>query len=572
MLSGKSTKSPSITKFPSVTLVITITTALLLAIFMVFVINIKFSYYWYFLHSDIVADLAFVREAASSFSLFPSGWAHLNEMRFIYITTPAILFYWITGNVHLAYALAVSSMVIINVALFYYMLNFKKRSLFVILTGAITFLMFFSRYDIFSVFSILFINGSLSVHLATLFLTVGVYLRIKYKAGKFRCEKILWVFTLLLAFAQGIQSSRMLGILYVPLLIVELLPVLRSVNNKHIKIVRAGMVYAFLAVFLNGLGMVVINLLVDNGAVVVESSGITARGTLAQVNIFVERFLDTVVSFFHSFGLVGGGYLVSIEGLIFAVRASFILAIIVIYKNIQKDEADKNLVSVFVATVISSIVAQTITHAGIGERFNFTATSLMAVLFTVSLSSLVENISITKKLESIRLDSSDNPTPQSAFANVLEYQNLQKYLAIIGVVVVLIGSHLSMSNIGTSRDYGLLEDRQRVIDFLMVEDLKVGYGAFWQGLVINGFTDWEIVVIPFRSNSGVTGRPLQQGVSYSDFHHDEERVFLVAATTHIEDAYNDTRMGSILEQGERTEFPGGWVVYVFETNHWAELK
>ena len=567
MLSGKSTN------FHSLTLVITITTALMLAMFMIFIINIKFSNYWFFLHSDIVADLAFIREAANSFSLFPPDWAHLNEMRFVYITTPAILFYWLTGNVHLAYALAVSFMVIVNVALFYYMLSFKKRSFFVILIGAIMFLMFFSRYSIFSVFSILFINGSLSIHLATVFLTIGVYLRIKYKADRsFRCEKILWVFTLLLAFAQGIQSSRMLGILYVPLLIVEFLPVLRSVNNKHIKVNGAGMLYAFLAFILNGLGMVVINRLLVNGTVIVESTSITARSSLAQTTLFVERFLDTVTAFFHSLGLVGGGYLISTEGLIFALRASFILAIIFIYKNIQKNDADRSLVNVLAATVISSIMAQTLTHAGIGERFNFTATSLMAVLFVVSLSNIVESISAKKELDNIMQDESDNHTPRKAFSNVLKLHNLQIYLACTGIIVVLMGSLLSMINLGANRDYGLLEDRQRVIDFLTEEELTVGYGAFWQGLVINGFTNWEIVVIPFRSNSGVTGRPLQQGVAYNDFHHNEERIFLVGSTTHMEDAYNDTRMSSVLEQGERHDFPGGWVVYIFESNHWEEFK
>jgi len=567
MLSGKSTKSPPIT------LIITITTALMLVMFMIFIINIKFSYYWFFLHSDIVADLAFIREAANSFSLFPSGWAHLNEMRFIYITTPAILFYWITDNVHLAYSLAVSFMVIINVALFYYMLSFKKRSFLAILTGAIVFLMFFSRYSIFSIFSILFINGSLSVHLATVFLTIGVYLRIKHKPdGSFRGGKILGIVTLLLAFAQGIQSSRMLGILYMPLLIVELLPILRSVNNKHAKVNGAGMLYTFLAFLLNGLGMLVISRLISSGAVIVEASSITARANLAQTTQFIERFLDTITALFHTFGLVGGGSLVSTEGLIFALRASFILGIIFIYKNVQKDDADRNLVSVFVATVISSIVAQTLTLAGTGERFNFTATSLIAVLFVVSLSNIVESISAKKEADSFWEDKSDNHTPRKAFANVLELHNLQKYLAGFGVIIVLMGSLLSMANLETNRDYGLLEDRQRVINFLTEENLTVGYGAFWQGLVINGFTNWDIVVIPFRSNSGVTGRPLRQGVSYNDFYHNEERVFLVGSTAHMEEAYDDDRMGSILPEGERHEFPGGWIVYVFESNHWAEFK
>jgi len=562
-----------LTKFPNkTTLLITIAMSLMLAIFIIHIININFSYYWFFLHSDIVTDLAFIREAANSISLFPEGWAHINEMRFIYVTTPAILFYWITGNVHLAYSLAVSFMLIVNVALLYYMLSFKKRNAFIIFSGAIMFLMFFSRYQIFSVFSILFVNGSLSVHLATVFLTIGVYLRIKYKTnGAFRGEKILWVITLLLAFAQGIQSTRMLGILYAPLLIVELIPVLRSVNNKQYKINGAGMLYALLAFLLNGLGMFVISRLIDSGAVIVEASSITFRARLATTDLFIERFLDAISTLFHTFGLIGGDDLVSTGGLIFSIRISIIFAIILIYANIQKDDADRNLANVLVATVISSVILQALTTIGMGERFNFTATSLMAALFVIVLTNIAENISTRNEL-SIKEDKSDKLSLREALASLLELHNIQMYIAGVGVILVIVGSLLSMNNLGTERNYSLVEDRERIVEFLAEENLTVGYGAFWQGLVISGVANWDVIVIPFRSNSGVVGNPLRQGVSYHDFFHNENRVFLIASDAHIEEAYTDDRMGPVLEQGERHDFPGRWVVYIFEFNPWADFK
>jgi len=563
-------------KFPSTILLITISIALMLGAFVIYVIGVNFSYYWFLLHSDIVGDLAFIREAASSFSFFPSGWAHLNEMRFIYITTPAILFYWITGNVHLAYSLAVSFMIVVNIALFYYMLSFKKRRIFVILTGAIMFLMFFSQYTIFSLFSILFINGSLSTHLATVFLTLGVYLRIKNKSdGTFKGEKVLWVITLLLAFAQGIQAPRMFGMLYAPLLIVELFPILRSSisssnlnNSKQSEVNGASILYVILAFLLNGLGMFIINRLIANGTVIVEA-GITFRSTIAQTDLFIERLLDSVTTLLYSFGLIGGGGLFSSEGLILALRAGFILTIIFIYKSSQKDDVDRKLVSVLVATVISSVVSQALTTIGVGERFNFTATSLMAVLFVISLSSIVESIS--DELSSNQQDKYDKSI-REVLASILEMRNIRKFVACCGIIVVILGSFLSMNNLGAERNYGSIEDRERIVEFLIEENLTVGYGAFWQGLVLNGVANWEVVVIPFRSNSGVVGRPLRQGVAYSDFFHNEDRVFLVGSTAHMDEAYDDDRMGSILEEGERHDFPGAWVVYIFDSNPWEEFK
>ena len=140
------------------------------------------------------------------------------------------------------------------------------------------------------------------------------------------------------------------------------------------------------------------------------------------------------------------------------------------------------------------------------------------------------------------------------------------------VIIVLMGSLLSMGTLGVERNSELVADRQRIVDFLEEENLTVGYGAFWQGLAITGVSDWNVVVIPFHSNFGVVGQPLRQGVAYHDFFHREDRVFLVGAARHMTEAYDHDRMGPVLEQGERHDFPGGWVVYIFDYNPWAELK
>ena len=519
-----------------------------------YAIYINFSYYWYFLHSDIVADLAFIREAARTFSLFPRGWAHINEMRFIYVTTPAILFYWVTGNVHLAYSLAVSFMLVVNIALFYYMVSFKKRNISVVIVGAMVFLMLFSRYATFSVFSILFINGTLSTHLATVFLTIGVYLRAKYKEeGTFKGEKVLWGVTLVLAFLQGLQSTRMLVSLYAPLLFVELLPFLRSASGKEGKVNRKGVIYVLATFLLNVMGMYLINIFIDHGWVVLEEAGLTFGLNLARTGLFVERIFESITTLFYTFGLVGGESLLATEGLLFVLRAGFIFVLVFIYVHMKKNEAEKNLVGALVATVAFSALAQALISMGMGERFNFTATALMGAMFVIVVDDLVARFSAK------RHESEDNFF-------------LQKHLAGGLVGVVIAGSLLSASALGANRNPNLVADRQRVVNFLAAENLTIGYGAFWQGLAIAGVSNWEAVVIPFHSNLGVVGQPLRQGVAYHDFFHDEERVFLIGALSHMEEAYEHYRMGPVLQQGQRHDFYGGWVVYVFDHNPWAAFK
>lgn len=559
MLTKKQTKTLSGSQM------ITGTALLVLAVLIGFIIHINFSYYWDFLHSDIVADLAFIREAARSFSLFPEGWAHINEMRFIYVTTVAIPFYWITSNVHLAYSLAVSFMLIANVFLFYYMVSFKKRNLLAVVVGAIVFLMLFARYSIFSVFSILFINGTLSTHLATVFLTLGVYLRIKYKAADaFKWEKALWVITLFLAFAQGIQSTRMIIALYGPLFVAEVLPIiLNGAKGKTTKVNGQSLIYVVSAFLLNVGGILFIDFLINNGTVVLEEASLTFGLNLVDTDQFIERILQSITMLFNTFGLMGNRELLSIEGLIFILRAGFIFLTLSIYGHLKKEASDRNLVQVLTTTVIFSTLSQALISIGMGERFNFTATAWMAVIFVVVLDHL---------LEKVKQGQVNKISFHQFLANNLDHKALQKYLVSGLIGIALMGSFLSMNHLGATRNPNLVADRQRVVDFLIAEDLTVGYGAFWQSLAITGVANWDVVVIPFHSNHGVVGQPLRQGVAYNDFFHNDERVFLIGTTSHMEEAYSHHRMGPFLQQGQRYDFSGGWVVYVFDVNPWSEFK
>jgi len=540
--------------------------ALLLFVWVGYILYINFSYYWDFLHSDIVADLAFIREAARTFSLFPEGWAHINEMRFIYVTTPAILFYWITGNVHLSYSLAVAFMLLVNLALFYYMISFKKRHLLAVLLGMIVLLMVFSRYSVFSLFSILFINGTLSTHLATVFLTVGFYLRLKYKeTGSYKLEKTLWIITLILAFAQGIQSSRMMVVLYAPLVFMELLQLLRCFKKREGQLNIIGLIYAFSALALNMIGMMFINSLIENGAVVLETAGLTFGLNLVQTSNFIDRILEALVTLINALGLSGGVELFSAEGLTFILRAGFIFIVVFLYHNIKKDEEDKHFVGLMLATVVFSLLSQSLITIGMGERFNFTVTSFIAVIFVITFSQMM------RISESVSLKQA-NMKFQAWISEGVEQQLLHKGVTIFLAVMVLGGSLFSFNTLGANRNPGLVDDRQAIVNFLKSQNLTVGYGAFWQSHAITGVADWEVVVIPFHANRSVVGQPLRQGVAYHDFFHQEQRVFLVGTFAHMEEAYGHERMGEVLTHGVRHDFPGGWVVYIFDFNPWAHFK
>lgn len=509
-----------------------------------YIIYINFSYYWDFLHSDIATDLAFIREAARQMSLFPTGWSQINEMRLIYITTPAILFYLITGNVHLAYSLATSFMFIVNIALFYYMISVEKRNIFATIGGIFVFLAFFSRNSMFSIFSILFINGSLSTHLATIFLTIGVYLRVKFNTEEeSKGFKFLKILTILLAFTQGIQSPRMIVAIYAPLLFVELLPLLSNVDKEEFKINEKGVLYALIAFSFNGLGMVFVNYLVSHGVIAVAQIGRTTVLNIAHSSFFIDRTFSTANGVFEALGLFGNSEIFGTDGLVFVIRLAFLFVVLLLYKKIKKDALDKNLVNLLFATVVFNFFAQALTFMGMGERFNFTLTSLIAVIFVLTFHHVVENLS--------------------------HYQP-QKYIITGMVALLLSGAFLSLGDMRMERNPSLINYRLSVIDFLKEEGLTVGYGYFWQALSLAAFSDWEIQMISL--NSGILGPPIPQGVSYDVFHHDEDRVFLLAPLHLIEDAYDYVWMRDLLLTGERHDFPWGWVIYIFDYNPWANMK
>ena len=547
-----------------------VTMSLILFILVSYIIYINFSYYWDFLHSDIASDLAFIREAASSFSLFPPGWAHINEMRFIYITTPAIFFYLLTGNVHVSYSLAASLMIIVNIALFYYMMSFKNRNYLAMLSGIIVLLIFFSRYGIFSTFSTLFVNASLSTHLATVFLTLGVYLRAKYKTeAHFKGEKILWSLTLLLAFAQGIQSTRMIVALYAPILFVELLSILRSVNDKNSRINGGGMLYALLTFLLNGLGILFVNFLTGNNTILLAEVGRTTVLNIVHSSEFIERLIRTFTGFFNALGLSGGSEIFSTEGFTFVIRATFIFVVLFVYTKIQKDNADKNLVDVLVVSVILNFLAQALTFMGMGERFNFTVTSLIAVIFIISFCNVLERIPSEKK-NAKNQGAINKNTFYTSLINMIERQNPQKCLVSGLIVILLMGTFLSINTLRVERDPNIIEYRLSVLDFLKEENLTVGYGYFWQALSVTATANWDIQVIPLHA--GITGPPIRQGVAYHDFYHNEDRVFLLAPLHRIEEAYAYDWMEAILQEGQRYDFPWGWIIYIFDYNPWAHRK
>lgn len=501
-----------------------------------YVIFVGFSYYWDNMHSDIAGDLLFVREAAYQGSLFPYGWPHLQEMRLVHLTTIVLLFYWITGNIHLSYPLAVSFMLLVNMFLFYYMLSYRKRSMLPIILGFTVLLMFFSNYSQFSLFSILFINGSLAISLSTVLLTIGIYMRIKTGVEHGRNTIIaLWTLSTVIAFAQGIQSTRMLIGLYFPLLVVECYPTIISIlQNKGFdyKKINKSTIFTIICFIGNLMGIALIHALINRGVVIVEYTLVTSGlRMIANARLWdqISRFIPQV---FYALGLTGGVNVYSLSGVAYLGRFFFIITLpIILVKTSARNIKDNIITRISLTSVCSLSIIMIITLTGIGERFMFTLTLFLSMMVIM----------------------------------VVEYfvENKRKVLICITCIFIFFMTAINVNTLGVERRELLIEDRQTVANFIIQEGFSIGYGSFWNGLVLAAVGDFEFDVIYINATTFAT-RP--HGVTLERYNHNENRVFLVLTIGQTRDALDNARTRAILESGERHDFRGGWVVFTFDHN------
>jgi len=502
----------------------------------VYVTWLGFSFYWDNMHSDIAGDLLFVREAVNQRSLFPSGWPHLQEMRFMHLTTVIIPFYLVTGDLNLSYPLAVAFMMILNMGMFYYMLSYRKRRWLPIIIGFTILLMLFSRYAMFSIFSMMFINGSLAVSLTTIFITVGAYMRIKYGGERRRIFTILlWAVSSIIAFMQGIQSNRLMIALYVPLLIVECFPLLlRILRDKEFDYKKVGKpaLFAIVCMVCNMLGIGLIMMLIRDGVILVEYTLVTSGLSMMSHNHIWDQLSRLVPQLLSSLGLQGGVPVYSMAGIAYFARLAVVITLpILIYKTAAHQSDDKNIINIMLASFLTLMVTMIITHTGVGERFIFTITVVFAVMAVVFVDYLIETE--------------------------------RRIITIVTCAIIFVAVLVSANTLNMQREEGLVQDRQAVADFIRSEGFTIGYGPFWHGTVLTAVGDFTFDVIYINAT---TFRARPHGVTMQRFRHDEERVFLVLTDAQTTAALNSDRTREILESGIRNDFPRGWVVWTFEHN------
>lgn len=494
-----------------------------------FVIYVNFSYYYDFLHADIAADLAFVREAARTLSLFPQGWLHLNEMRFFYITTPILLLYIIIGNINLSYKLVVTFMLLVNVFLFWW--AFKGSRLIATFVGIIVFIIAFSGYYLFSVFDILWINASLSTHLATVLFTIGAYTRLH---GNRKIHITLVVLAIIFAFLQGVQSIRVTIALYLPMLFVALYPLSKSIFSKQKLYLTSSRSFAVLLFLSNIAGILLIQIFIRNGTVLLGYESTTTGLRLASArDIFNGDLMFSMAGVLESLQFHGDIYVFSQEGILHLSRIVFLAFIFILFFNAKKTTHVKELLFFLLCSVIFLFLSQVITQGiGMGGRLNFTITTFLAFLSIVVVDQMVKHNRYTISFI---------------------------FCSFVCFIVIL-----SISNFGLHRNHSLVNDRIAASNFIVEQGLTLGYGHFWTGMPVAAVSNYQFVIIPLHHTEDIFGETFSQGVSIYDFARQVDQSFILAPEIEFYWAFRqNTTIANLMNLGQRHQF-GDIVVYVFD--------
>jgi len=361
-------------------------------------------------------------------------------------------------------------------------------------------------------------------------------MRLKHNAERGRFAMfILWFVSPMLALLQGVQSTRLLIALYLPLIIVECGPVMLDIirdNGHENKLVKKSTIFTIVCAVCNLVGVSIITVLIRQGIVLVEFTLVTTYLRATGYRELWGWFSLAVPQLFASLGLQGNVVVYTVAGLVHFGRIFVIITFpIIMRKTFAWINEDKAIVQVLFASVCALSIAMVITITGVGERFLFTIVALMGVITVMVLDCLVRN---------------------------------KRYAltAIICVVLFsIIGGSAYALNIENQEE--LVANRQLVADFIVEQGLSIGYGSFWDALVLTAVGDFAFDVIAMDMET-LTTRPF--GSTMERFHHNEDRVFVVLTWWQESAMRANDRNRAIFETATHHYLRNGWNVYIFEQN------
>ncbi len=257
----------------------------------------------HFCDVDMYADLSVAKLMWEQKTLFPENWIFGNQYYIIATPVWCALFYGITGNLSLSMGIASSVMGCLTVLAFVWMLIpfvAQKRHLIiaaVALLGCVV-----SDSAFYNTFSQLFFTmcSYYSCYMITAFLVWGEYARIQMGKNQMtgKGPYLICALCVALSFCTGLQSFRQTFIMLVPICIVEMFFLVKSVYHRINPLSRKAFWFTAANVVANVLGLLVIRLLAIPRYTIYGDYGLIGSFAEAKNNLMeIIESLITAVGF-----------------------------------------------------------------------------------------------------------------------------------------------------------------------------------------------------------------------------------------------------------------------------------
>lgn len=217
----------SVKKQPWVERVLTVVTICIILAYLIVFGIINFNGFAVFCDPDMYADTLIAKRMWEQKTIFPDPWIFGNQYYVIATPVLAAAFYGITGNTNIAMALATEVMTLFIFISFFWMFRAISRKILPTVLGCLLLISsIVAPYGVHSRFGVLFYMQAsyYACYIITMFVVFGDYIR-SFQSTQPRY--FVWVLSLLLSFATGMQSIRQTVIMVLPILAYEFFLFLR---------------------------------------------------------------------------------------------------------------------------------------------------------------------------------------------------------------------------------------------------------------------------------------------------------------------------------------------------------
>ncbi|MFX3617517.1 MAG: hypothetical protein ACE3JK_08310 [Sporolactobacillus sp.] len=425
----------------------------------------------YNLDSDIAAEMLLGKEILTEHQLFPAHWYYSTEIRFLNIQLLFALFIKLTGNLLFSKSIANFLMIVlygISFILLMISLKIKKNSIILNLALILTPLSTTMLYCLFQ-------GAFYTAYIIFIFCTLALWIKMKDTKKKSWVLFLLFYISLAISLFMGMQGTRMLVNLYIPLAFSEMVMLWLDMRGDQLKISFKNILIRFYftasLLLFSAVGFI-INRVLISGIYHYSDFGVQSFSNYQDIGNRLILSLSAMVSFL---GGIGEGNIISIGGVSSVLKLILILLSIIMlikllidYKHL--DDGKKSMVIFTSLSVLISIYLATFSNILIIDRYFINGPILLMPIIFVFMEQYKNKL--------VKID---------------------KYIIVALIIGCIILSQYSFIRQSFISNQSEIKTKQQlsIIKTLERENLNFGYATFWNADILSVLSNDRVKIANF---------------------------------------------------------------------------